>query len=81
MTVMERGGRQVNNMSVHLVAHDQPAAPTDRAAIDAAWLVLEAALDLGDEAAIAACRRVIDAGLSGAPADPSDLHLVLGYFR
>jgi len=67
----------MNTMSVHVVTQ---AAVTDRAAADTAWLVLEAANDLGDTAAVAACRRVIDAGLNGAPAAPSDLHLVMDYF-
>jgi hypothetical protein len=48
---------------------------------DAAWVALEAANDLGDDATIEACRRVIDANLSGALASPSDLHIVLDYFR
>jgi hypothetical protein len=48
---------------------------------DAAWLVLEAASDLGDEAAVTACRRVIDANLNGRPADLSDLNFVQNYFR
>ena len=51
------------------------------ASADAAWLVLEAASDLGDELAVAACRRVIDASLNGRVADPADLHLVQNYFR
>ncbi len=58
---------------------DQPAS--DKSSLDAAWLVLEAANDLGDEAAVAACRRVIDAGLKGTPAAPSDLNLVQDYFK
>lgn len=53
----------------------------DASSVDMAWLVLEAANDLGDEAAVAACRRVIDASLNGAPAQPSDVHLILEYFR
>jgi hypothetical protein len=48
---------------------------------DAAWLVLDAASDLGDEVAVAACRRVIDAGLTGRPAASCDLQLVQDYFR
>ena len=48
---------------------------------DAAWVALEAANDLGDSATIEACRRVIDANLRGALACPSDLHIVLDYFR
>ncbi|WFU74632.1 MULTISPECIES: hypothetical protein [unclassified Bradyrhizobium] len=53
----------------------------DKASVDAAWLVLEAANDLGDHAAIEACRRVIDAELTGTEARSSDIDLVLGYFR
>jgi hypothetical protein len=53
----------------------------DRSPVDTAWLVLEAANDLGDHATVEACRRVIDASLSGAPAPLADLHLVLHYFR
>ncbi len=57
------------------------AAPGGENSVDAAWLVLEAANDLGDQAAVEACRRVIDANLNGTVAAPSDLHLVLDYFR
>ena len=57
---------------------DRP--PSDKPS-DAAWVALEAANDLGDDATIEACRRVIDANLSGALASPSDLHIVLDYFR
>jgi hypothetical protein len=56
------------------------AAP-EKATVDAAWLVLEAANDLGDHAAIEACRRVIDAELNGTVAASADADLVLGYFR
>jgi hypothetical protein len=48
---------------------------------DAAWIVLEAANDLGDDATVEACRRVIDANLNGTPASQSDLHIVFDYFR
>jgi hypothetical protein len=54
---------------------DANAAPAD-----AAWMVLEAANDLGDHATVDVCRRVIDAGLNGRPASPSDVQIVLGYF-
>lgn len=53
----------------------------DKASVDAAWLALEAANDLGDHAAIEACRRVIDAELNGTVARSADIDLVLGYFR
>jgi len=55
--------------------------PEASSSLDMAWLVLEAANDLGDHAAVEACRRVIDANLNGRPAPPSDVHLVVDYFR
>ncbi|KGT81570.1 hypothetical protein JEY40_35725 [Bradyrhizobium japonicum] len=60
---------------------DAGGSAPEKASVDAAWLVLEAANDLGDHAAIAACRRVIDAELNGTVAGSSDIDLVLGYFR
>ncbi|MBR0776729.1 hypothetical protein JQ543_00890 [Bradyrhizobium diazoefficiens] len=63
------------------LAADAGGSAPDKASVDAAWLVLEAANDLGDHAAIAACRRVIDAELNGTVAGQSDLDLVTGYFR
>ena len=53
----------------------------DALSVDMAWLVLEAANDLGDHAAVEACRRVIDANLNGKPAPESDVYLVVDYFR
>ena len=53
----------------------------DALSVDMAWLVLEAANDLGDHAAVEACRRVIDANLNGKLAPQSDVHLVVDYFR
>jgi hypothetical protein len=49
--------------------------------LDTAWMVLEAANDLGDHATVEICRRVIDADLNGTPARQSDIHIVLDYFR
>jgi hypothetical protein len=53
----------------------------DAFSVDMAWLVLEAANDLGDHDAVEACRRVIDANLNGRLAPPSDVHLIVDYFR
>lgn len=64
-----------------VVTADVGGGAPDKASVDAAWLVLEAANDLGDHAAIEACRRVIDAELNGTVAGSSDIDLVLGYFR
>jgi hypothetical protein len=69
----------MNDMSSHLVARARSA--NAGSASDTAWLVLEAANDLGDEATLAACRRVIDASLNGAAPAPDDLHLLQDYFR
>jgi hypothetical protein len=69
----------MNSMNFHFVGREQAGA-ADRSAVDTAWLVLEAANDLGDEAAVAACRRVIDASLNGATVAPSDLQKVMDYF-
>lgn len=74
----------MSGMALHL--HGGPGlglrdAPADRAAADAAWHVLEAANELGDEATVTACRRIIDASLNGAAAMPADLQLVADYFR
>jgi hypothetical protein len=49
--------------------------------VDATWIVLEAANDLGDHATVEACRRVIDANLNGTPASPSDMDVIVEYFR
>jgi len=53
----------------------------DRSPSDMAWLVLEAANDIGDEATVEACRRVIDADLKGMQAAQADLQVVVHYFR
>jgi hypothetical protein len=55
--------------------------PPDRLLPDATWCVLEAANDLGDIEAVDACRRVIDANLSGRLAMQSDVKTVAEYFR
>jgi hypothetical protein len=72
------------NASPGIFAHERLPASEQRVpenSLDTAWLVLEAANDLGDHATVEACRRVIDAGLNGAPASASDLHIVTDYFR
>ncbi len=56
-------------------------AQLDRSPAEAAWLVLEAANDLGDTATVEICRRIIDADLRGKEASPSDLQVVVHYFR
>jgi hypothetical protein len=49
-------------------------------ALATAWIVLEAANDLGDHVTVEICRRAIDATLSGRPASPADMHVILDYF-
>ena len=53
----------------------------DRPPAEMAWQVLDAANDLGDTATVEACRRVIDADLGGKTPAPSDLEIVVHYFR
>jgi hypothetical protein len=55
--------------------------PNSDKSSDAAWIVLEAANDLGDHATVEACRRVIDANLNDRLASEADLHVILNYFR
>lgn len=73
-------GTAVRKKNLNNPVADLGGAP-DKASVDAAWLALEAANDLGDHAAIEACRRVIDAELNGTVARSADVDLVLGYFR
>lgn len=54
--------------------------PKPDGALATAWIVLEAANDLGDHVTVEICRRVIDASLSGRPASPADMHVILDYF-
>jgi hypothetical protein len=60
------------------IGSDEPKAENP---LNAAWIVLEAANDLGDHATVEICRRVIDASLNGAAASPFDMHVVTEYFR
>jgi hypothetical protein len=48
--------------------------------VDAAWIVLEAANDLGDHATVEICRRVIDANLNGRPPAAADVRVITEYF-
>ena len=49
--------------------------------VDTAWIVLEAANDLKDDATVEACRRVIDANLNGTPAQQTDQRVNIDYFK
>ena len=68
-------------VSVRAAAMAAPAGEQLGSPVDVAWLVLEAANDLGDEPTVEACRRIIDASLNGKPAPQADLILVTDYFR
>lgn len=61
------------------VASGEPKS--DASSVDTAWLVLEAANDLGDHETVEACRRVIDANLNGRPAPQADVQFIVDYFR
>jgi hypothetical protein len=82
---MGEGKSAMNAMSFGSRASPRPVRNSDEprpdTPLDAAWMVLEAANDLGDHATVDACRRVIDASLNNAPASQSDLNVVLDYFR
>jgi hypothetical protein len=74
------------NTTASGAAAPQPAAmaadePGHANLSDAAWIVLEAAHDLGDDVTVEACRRFIDANLNGMQPSPSDLDVILNYFR
>jgi hypothetical protein len=75
----------MNALSFGTILRERPGIVSDDPRpdkpLDAAWNVLEAANDLGDDATVEACRRIIDANLNGRLALPSDLHLILNYFR
>jgi hypothetical protein len=75
----------MNASSFGAVAQDRSGTvsdePTPDKSLDAAWNVLEAANDLGDDVTVEACRRVIDASLNGAAPSQADLHIVIHYFR
>jgi hypothetical protein len=75
----------MNAISFGAVAYERVGVVSDQPRpdkpLDAAWNVLEAANDLGDDATVEACRRVIDASLNATPASQSDLHIVIDYFR
>ena len=73
----------MNAMSFGAAAHERPGTISDgsNTPLDPVWIVLEAANDLGDDATVEICRRVIDANLNGRPVGPSDLHIILDYFR
>jgi hypothetical protein len=71
----------MNAVAVGAITRDAIAdQPKSDIPLDAAWLVLEAANDLCDQATVEICRRVIDAGLNGRPAAPSDLQVLHNYF-
>ena len=75
----------MNAFSFGSAARERPDVNTDEPRqekpLDAAWLVLEAANDLGDHATVEICRRVIDAGLNGTQPSTSDMHVIIEYFR
>ncbi len=76
----------MNALSFGTASRDRLVMPagepkSDVSSMEMAWLVLEAANDLGDQDAVEACRRVIDANLKGRLAPQSDIHVVVDYFR
>jgi hypothetical protein len=74
-------GRDMNAIAFGAAARKASDQAKPETPVDAAWIVLEAANDLGDHVTVDICRRVIDANLNGGPVSPSDLHVVVKYFR
>jgi hypothetical protein len=60
-----------------VVGNSKPENPI----ISTAWTVLEAANDLGDVPTVEACQRVIDANLSGALPQRSDINIIFDFFN
>jgi hypothetical protein len=77
-TALSFGGGTAVRKRPRAVADDSSSAEQPP---DAAWIVMEAANDLGDHATVEACRRVIDANLNGTPVSHADLNVVTDYFR
>ena len=44
-------------------------------------MTLEAASDLDDHDTVAVCHRIMEANRIGAPVSPTDMQVVLTYFR
>ena len=76
-----RGSAPMNTMTAPEPGDVSGAPLADRSSDDMAWCVLEAANDLGDVATVEACRRVIDANLSGRLARWSDMKVIADYFK
>lgn len=57
------------------------AAVSSKPLMDTAWTILEAANDLGDQATVNVCRRVIDAVLRGVAPAESDIGVIFGFFE
>jgi hypothetical protein len=74
-------GKATREQSGSVSAATASSEPVPDKPMDAAWMVLEAANDLGDNATVDVCRRVIDANLNGRPASPFDLHIIVEYFN
>ena len=68
-------------MTMSVLLRSTGEGQLDRPPAEMAWQVLDAANDFGDTATVEACRRVIDADLNGKVPAPSDLQIVIHYFR
>ena len=77
---LEAGGLEAGGLEAGRLEAGR-LAPERSSALDAAWAVLEAAIDFGDAPTIEACRRVIDASLKGASVAEADLLILDDYFK
>jgi hypothetical protein len=62
-----------NSVSVDYVGIAIGKSKRENPIVSSAWAVLEAANDFGDVLTVEACQRVIDANLSGALPEHSDI--------
>jgi len=75
----------MNAVSFGAVTRGRPGIISDEPKSDkpseAAWIVPEAANELGDDATVAACRRVIDANLNGSLPPSTSSSIIPGEYR
>ena len=70
-----------NSISAEYLGIVVASAKPENPIISTAWTFLEAANDLGDIPMVEACRRVIDADLSGALPKQNDINIMFDLFN
>jgi hypothetical protein len=78
-------GQRMTASGVRRASVDEPVAVvfrqtrTDNIWVETAWVVLEVAEGLGDEATIEACQRAIDDDSNGGLPAQSDMNVIFGF--